>query len=605
MTDVKQCSFYSNPDYYEYLIEYRGDFLGQISKISYACGDVLTEKFAIVSVKAGQLQQLLKDVPSILFINFRNMFVLQSTSAENTSNIEPIKLNPNLNLSGSGVLVGLVDTGIDYLNKEFIREDGTTRIESIWDQTIVSDASNNNVFIGTTYSNNDINKALDASSTGKDPYSIVPSKDTNGHGTQMAGIVGARGYNKDIRGIAHDCNFVIVKLAESATFKRDLMLNGITNVPVYNTAEFVAGLEYLRRYAISINKPMIILIGIGSSDYSHDGTGLVARYINELASYRGLVVVTSTGNQGAADLHASGYTPNVGEVKTVELKIVKALNNFSFKIWVRKPNKFALNVISPSGQSSKFIPSKINQVEQIKFIYENTFLDITFFVPDNITGLQVIILSFTDIKPGIWKFQLKAEYVTDGRFDIWLSPEKTLPAGTKFLSPDPYVTLTVPSASKKIISVGYYNHLTDSIVSESGKGYPLNNFIKPDIVAPGIDILTTNINNTTTLVTGSSVAASIVAGVCALLVQWGIIDKNDSTMYSPKIINYLITGASRKPNEVYPNPSWGYGKLDVAGIFNTLSGTRSYLRSYDNYTEYYINNLFIRIPKELEVNLNE
>lgn len=131
MTDVKQCSFYSNPDYYEYLIEYRGDFLGQISKISYACGDVLTEKFAIVSVKAGQLQQLLKDVPSILFINFRNMFVLQSTSAENTSNIEPIKLNPNLNLSGSGVLVGLVDTGIDYLNKEFIREDGTTRIESI------------------------------------------------------------------------------------------------------------------------------------------------------------------------------------------------------------------------------------------------------------------------------------------------------------------------------------------------------------------------------------------------------------------------------------------------------------------------------------------
>ncbi|AYE33620.1 S8 family peptidase [Clostridium septicum] len=601
MTELKQCSFYSNPDYYEYLIEYRGDFLGQISKVSYACGDILTERFAIVSVESGQLNQLLKDVPSILFVNFRNIFVLESTPSEATSNIEPIKLNPYLNLSGSGVLVGIVDTGIDYLNKEFTREDGTTRIESIWDQTIINNIPNQSVFIGTTYSEDEINKALNAARSGKDPYLIVPSKDTNGHGTQMAGVIGARGYNKEIRGIAHDCNFVIVKLEESATYKQELLMNGITNVPVYNTAEIVAGLEYLRKYAINVNKPMIILLGLGSSDYSHDGTGLVARYINELASYRGLVVVTSTGNEGAADLHASGHISNVGEIKTTELRIVKSLQNFSFKIWIRKPNKFSLNVISPSGQNSRFITSKINQIEQINFIYENTKLDISFYVPDNTTGLQVIILSFIDIKPGIWKFQLKGEYVTDGRFDMWLSPKITLPAGTKFLTPDPYVTLTVPSASKKVISVGYYNQLTDSIVSESGKGYPLNNFIKPDIVAPGVDILTTNTDNTLTTVTGTSVAASIVAGACALLVQWGIVNGNDSTMYSPKIISYLITGASRNSTDEYPNPDWGYGKLDISGIFNTLSGTRNLL-NYDYY-EYYINNLFIRIPKEMEDSL--
>lgn len=607
VTNLKQCNFYNNPDYYEYLIEYRGNFLEEISKVSYACGDTITEKFAIISVEAGKLNQLLKDVPSIIFVNFRSMFVLEATSGEATSNIESIKNSPYLDLSGTGVLIGLVDTGIDYLNKEFTYEDGTTRIESIWDQTISNSKPDNNLFMGTTYSKEQINTALKAYASGKDPYEIVPSKDTIGHGTNLAGIVGARGFNKDIRGVAHDCTFVVVKLSESATYKRDLQLNGILDVPVYNTAEIVAGLEYLKKFAIASSKPMIILIGLGCSDYSHDGIGLLARYVNELASYRGLVVVTSTGNQGAADLHASGLASNVGDIRTSELRIEKLMQNFSFKIWVRRPNKFALNVISPSGQSSKFITSKINQVEKIKFIYENTELNINFFVPDNNTGLQVIALSFTNITPGIWKFQLKAEYVTDGRFDMWLSPDITLPPGTRFLLPDPLSTLTVPAATKKIVSVGYYNSLNDTIVAQSGKGYPLSNFIKPDIVAPGVDILTTGLNNKLATITGSSVAAAIVAGACALLVEWGIIKGNDSTMYSPKVISYLITGASRKSTETYPNPSWGYGKLDVEGIFNTLAGTRSISAFYRGYThtEYHFNKSFIRIPKEMEDNLYE
>lgn len=599
----QQCEYYYSPDYYEYLIEYRGDFLGEISKISYACGNIINKRFAIVSVKAGLITKLMQDVPSILFVDFRNAFVLESTSSENVSNIYKVKLNPYLRLSGSGVLIGIVDTGIDYLNPEFMREDNTSRIESICDQTIPN-IKNDSVFIGTTYSNEEINNAIKAKSEGKNPYDIVPSKDTNGHGTQMAGIIGARGYNKDIRGVAHDANFVVVKLSESAAFKSEIMVSGF-NVPLYNTAEIVAGLEYLLRYSLKVKKPIVIFIGLGSNDYSHDGSGLFTRYIDELASYRGVVVVAGTGNEAASETHTTGYVRNIGAITTSELNISKALSSLYFKVWVRTPNKLSMNVISPSGQNTKFITSKLYKRENFTFISENTKLQLDFLVPDNVTGLQVIIVTFTDLKPGIWKLQFRGEYITDGRYDIWLPPISLLPPNTKFLNSDSSITLTLPSAARKIVSVAHYNQDSDSVVSESGVGYPLSDYIKPDIVAPGMNILTTTLDNKTIPVSGSSTATAIVSGVCALLIQWGIVNKNDPTMYSSKVITYLITGAEKRPTDIYPNPRWGYGKLDFMGILNVLSGNRAIELpesiNTKKYNEYYVNDLFIRLPIEMEV----
>lgn len=593
------CSFYNNPNYYEYLIEYRGNFLEEISKVSYACGDIINNRFAIVSVKAGMIDNLILDVPSILFVNFREMFILESTSPENVSNIYQVKLNPYLSLDGSGILVGIVDTGIDYLNQEFIREDNTSRIDTIWDQTSPSNEGSS-LFIGKAYSNDDINKAIQVQLKGEDPYNIVPSTDTIGHGTEMAGIIGARGYSKELKGVANNCTFAVVKLIQSATFQHDLKLNGF-ELPVYNTAEVVAGIEYLRQYASEKNKPIVIFLGFGCTDYSHDGSGLFAKYIDEVGSFRGVVVVTSTGNEGNAELHSSGYINNIGEINTSELNLTKQLNNLSFRIWIRKPNKMSLNVISPSGQSTKFITSKLYKSETFSFVYEATKLTLKFYVPDNVTGNQVIILTFTDIKPGIWKLQLKGEYIADGRYDIWLPPAITLPEGTKFLNSDPEVTLSLPSSSKKIVSVGYYDQESDSIVGKSGNGFPLNTYIKPDIAAPGVNILTTSLSNKTTTVSGASVAAAITSGVCALLLQWGIVERNDLTMYASKIISYLIAGASRKPFDIYPNAHWGYGKLDFLGTINALSGTRN-LESQNNFDlEYSLNNMLLRFTLKKEV----
>lgn len=612
---------------YEYLIEYRGNFLEQMEKVDYACGYIITEKFAIVYIEGDRVYELAKAVPAILFVNYRSVFVLEGTSVEDVSNIKPIKINPYLDLKGSGVIVGIVDTGIDYMNKEFIREDDTSRIEAIWDQTIIesneevenntvngsneinktsnSSRSVKDVFTGKVYLNDEINKAILESRQGKDPYEIVPSKDTIGHGTQIASVAGARGYDKDVEGVANDCNFVIVKLRESPVYEKELRENNLPYVPLYNNAMLVSGFEYLKQYAIAKKKPMVILGGIGSPDHSHDGSDLFSRYIDELGSYRGIVFVTGCGNEGAAEGHTSGFISAVGDSITRELNISKKMKSLSFRIWVRKPNKMALVVISPSGQTTKIIEPKFNEEEEIKFIYEDTNLKVRFFVPDNITGLQVIFLDFTDIKPGVWKFELIGRYIVGGRFDIWLPPHNTLPADTKFLQPDPDQTINTEGSARKAIAVGYYNQENDSIVSESGRGFPLYGVIKPDIAAPGINIIATSIGDKKVEITGSSAAAAIVTGVSALLLQWGIVKGNDSTMYTPKIISYLVTGALRDKNTDYPNKSLGYGKLDLVGVFNYISGIITNYRSISEYIEYNIEELFVRIPSEMVVKNHE
>ena len=595
-------------DLFEFIVEYRGDFLGEIRKVDFACGYILNEKFAILVVERYRAEEVLKLVPSILYINYNSVYILEETSVMEVSNIRPIKNNPYLNIDGSGVLIGIADTGIDYLNKEFIREDDTSRIETIWDQTVESDLSidelksKDEVFIGKIFSNDQINNAIKASKSGGNPYDIVSSKDDIGHGTHLASISGASGYNEDVEGVANKSNFVIVKLKESATYKLQLKENNLPDVPVYDITEIMAGIEFLKRYAIKNKKPMVIISAIGTTDHSHDGSDLFSRYINDVASYRGIVFVTSCGNSAAEEGHASGYLKFQGDNVTKELNISKEIKKLNFRIWIRRPNRMALSIISPYGQDTKFIEPKYGEAKKLKFVYENTTVNVRMQVPDNITGLQVIIVEFRDIKPGIWRLILGGRYIVDGRFDIWLPPSITLPSGTKFLEANPDNTINEAGGARKSIAVGYYNQNNDTIVSTSGRGFPFYGVIKPDLAAPGIEILSTNAKGGNDTVSGGSVAAAIVGGCCALLLQWGIVEKNDTTMYSTKIASYLASGATRNRNIEYPSRSLGYGQLNLVGVFNNIAGIIEDINLRSNFEIYKSNNLYVRIPRGMVVN---
>ncbi|ADL51827.1 S8 family peptidase [Clostridium cellulovorans] len=614
MTTFRKCNLYYDPEALDFLVEYGGDFKGQIDKVNYACGEIITESIGIIYVYLKDVNRLLKDVPAINFIEVRRVFVLQDISPTSVDNINSIKINPYLDLSGNGVVIGIVDTGIDYLNQEFVREDGTSRIINIWDQSIVRDNTNaSNVYIGSVYSNEQINAAIVAANNKQDPYSIVPSKDEIGHGTRMAGIIGARGYTGEFQGIAHDSEFVVVKLRESPNYRRRLEKNGVNIVPTYNGSEVIAALEYLRTMYSNLKRPMVIYLGVGSTEGSHDGTNFFSRYVSSLGSIRGLCAVVGTGNEGASQGHVSGFLKGVGDMKAVELSIPVEIKTFTMYIWVQKPNRASLNVISPTGEESKVIQSKSDKEYLVKFIFVNTNMSVRYYTPEYYTGHELIRIEFTDIKPGIWTLQLIGVYVTNGRFDIWLPPSETLPPNTVFLNPDPYNTLTMPSDAINVVTPAF-SGLDNSVIATSGKGFNTNGLINPDIITVGVDVLTTNVGGGKTTVSGSSVATAIVVGACALLLEWGIVDGNDTTMYTKKVRSYLMYGAARNEVQTYPNRESGYGELDLLGTFNIISKSSRYIVDtldkdvlisecktrkvkYYKFIEFSANTIFFRIPK--------
>ncbi|WP_097034085.1 S8 family peptidase [Clostridium tertium] len=596
MENTVGCKNYLDENSPGFVIEYRGNFKEEIDKVDYACGDIINENLAVISVEEKNLDRLRKDVPSIIFIEARSIYVLQDISPINVDNINAVKINKYLNLTGKGIIIGMIDTGIDYLNKEFIREDGTSRIIKIWDQTINTNRKGN-LYIGTEYLNEDINRAIESSKIGHNPYDIVASKDEIGHGTNMAGIIGARGYDSNIEGIATDCEFMIVKLLPSPNYIKILRENNLPVVPVYNNSEVLSAIEYLRRSAYELRKPLVLYIGVGSYNGSHDGHNITDRFITAIARRRDIVFVAGTGNAGNYEGHSTNFISNEGEVKNSELLMTKELKIFVMHIWIQKPNKMSLNIIAPSGEESGFIVPNIESRDTRIFYLINTKVEIRSYDPESFTGHQLFILNFSEIKPGIWMIKLRGEYITDGRYDIWLQDKYILPEGTKFLNPNPYNTLTIPSTAKNLITVAYYNGLNNSLVSASGKGFNTNGLINPDIATEGINILTTSSgSNNISKVSGSSAASAIVAGACALLLQWGIVDKNNLSMYSIKLRSLLIYSADRDDIYEYPNEDLGYGRLNLLEVFKVLGGN---YRVNKDMLEYLIGNLYIRIPNDI------
>jgi len=619
VASFRDCNLYYDSKVGNYLIEYKGNFDEQIKKLDYACGQIVTEIIAIVAVAEKDIRRLLRDVPSIRYIDFRNMYVLQDISPSFVNTINVIKNNPYINLTGKGVLIGLLDTGIDYLNEEFIREDGTSRIISIWDQSIRSD-TNEELYMGTLYSNEQINAAINASKNKQDPYLVVPSKDERGHGTSLAGIIGARGYSSDFQGIAHDSDFVVVKLFESTNFKETLKENGVKDTPVYNASEIVSAVDHLRKTSLILRRPMVICLSIGSTEGSHSGGSLISRYIASIGSVRGICIVAGGGNEGASQGHASGFIKGVGDMQVVELKIPTEMKRFSFYIWVRKPNRISINVISPTGETSQLVESKKDKVQVFNFLFVRTVMTVKYHTPEYFTGNENIEVIFNNIKPGIWTFQLIGVYVTSGRFDIWLPPKDTLPEDTIFLSADPFNTLTTPSMANNVVTAAYVGE-DGSFISSSGRGFDLSSNVNPNIAAVGENLLTTKPLGGITTMSGASAAVGVIAGACALLLEWGVVNGNDPTMYSKKIISYLMYGAKRNELYKYPSREVGYGELDLLGTFNVISrGYRTdkikaefqivsdkkeeFLPQEDKFIKYTIGSVFVRIPRDKLKNIN-
>lgn len=568
-------NFYNDKNYISFVVAYDGDIQKEIDDIKDASIFFIDDNFAILSIKLQNYMETIRSIKSIIYIELNGIYTLGESPVEDSK--APIfHINPSLNLRGSGVVVAIVDTGIDYLNNEFMREDETTRILRIWDQTIDNGKTPDGFISGSEYTEEDINKAIQAQKQGQNPYDIVPSKDDYGHGTKMAGIVGARGMNREIVGVAPDCEFIIIKLQEADKEYVDFYYAKGDKAKYRNT-DIIMALKYLYELSFTLNKPMIIYLPLGSNLGDHAGASILERYVDTKISGRNsLFVVTSTGNQGNTDTHTSGRIKSNGDSQIIELNCGKEQQGLVLQIYAQRPSKIKLGILSPSGEVFENTnPRKtkhilIDDSPTWKFIYEGTRVQVTYDSPDEFTGDEKFVIKMDGVTEGVWRFILTGNNIVDGKYYAWILQRELLAEDTRFLNPSPYTTLTIPGTAKTIINTSYYNQNNGAIVSESGRGYTTKDYIQPIITAGGINAITTKPGGGTITMSGASVAGAILAGCCALILQWAVVDGNDPQMYATKLQAYIIRGARKREGDTYPNRQWGYGILDMQEIFKSL-----------------------------------
>lgn len=602
--DFERETFQNYKDYSEvvgFIVEYTSrDELLKINNIPDASVVALDANFAIVYVPFNRILEVEPYVKDIVSIEVPVIYTLQQSSPVEASGAPLFHNNPFLQLNGRGVIVGIVDTGIDYLNNEFMREDETTRIVRIWDQSLDGENEIYGARLGIEYNSDQINEAIQANKRGEDPYAIVKTKDDIGHGTMVASLVGARGINPEVMGAAPDCDFAIVKLKQAPSVILDYAGVSTPGAGRYATVEVLLAIRYLSRLASDLKRPMVICVALGSNTGAHDGTNAVETIITNTTSQLALACVTGTGNEGDTDTHTEGKFDKPGQIKNIEVRMGKGQKDLNFQIYIQQPDKVSIGVVSPSGEVVEKIPVRLSKVENVQFIYEGTRMRISYIYPDPVTGDEVISIEARGLREGIWQFRLYGDYIVDGRYWSWLPQRSLLDPDTKFLSPSQYTTLTIPGTSRGAIVAAFYNQNNNATVGQSGRGFTRDGRVKPDIAAGGINAVVTMPGGGTRVVSGSSVATAITAGCCALIMQWGAVDGNDPNLYATEIRTYLIRGTNMRVGDIYPNEQWGYGAIDMKGVFDSIREnlTGGVSQTRDN-EEYSVGNLFVSKPTDI------
>lgn len=484
-----------------------------------------------------------------------------------SSGITQIQREP-LTLTGRGVIISIIGTGIDYTNPAFLNADGTTRILAIWDQTIQTGTPPKGYYYGTEYTREEINRALQS----EDPFSIVPSRDENGHGTSMASVAAGSRVNRGLgfQGAAPDADIVVVKLKECKPYLRSFYLLP-QGVPAFQENDIMLAVQYADSYTEPFRRPAVICIGLGTNYGDHTGSSPLGKYLNALAVNRSRAIVVAGGNEGNASHHHVGILNNRGgrteNSKAVEVR-VEGGSGFIMELWGSLPDVFTVFIRTPGGETIPPVRLGIRENVTFNFVYERSRVTITGFFVEPESGEELITMRIEDPTPGIWTFRVEAAgEIHNGEFHIWLPITQFLSAPAYFLEPSPYVTLTDPAMASNVIGVSTYDAANNSFYINSGRGFSRNGIIRPDFAAPGVNVPTINGRET-----GSSLAAAITAGAVAQFMQWAVVEGNNRLVESREIKNYFIRGASRNFDLSYPNREWGYGRLNVMGTFDALIG---------------------------------
>ncbi|MGI6751942.1 MAG: S8 family peptidase [Anaerovoracaceae bacterium] len=541
----------------EIIVKYNGNIMEIMDDIPVQI-EILSENYAIFTLDISLIPSLYL-FPQIEYLELPKILTPFLEASLSAACINAVQDPDDFGLLGNGVLIGIIDSGIDYRHPDFRNADGTTRIISIWDQaaTGVPPAGFHK---GTEYTMEEINQAL---LIPRGQPSPVPQEDVLGHGTAVTGIAAGNGRSSggSQRGVAPESSIIVVKLAEY----QSLLFSQTTDV--------MRGIKYIIDKGLDMKMPLSINLSYGTNDGSHNGLSLFETYIDEMAFKWKTVISVASGNEGAAAHH---YFGRVGQNQTLDVvfSIAPGLPSFPMVLWKNFVDNLAFELISPFGSSSGILtfetpPGTLSLLDDASVFF-------VFGQPTHYSYDQEIFFLFQSekrpIPPGHWILRVYGQSVIDGRFDVWLPTIEEVSSGTGFLSPSPFTTLTIPSTAYNVITVGAYDARRDSIAAFSGKGCPRNEaFIKPDLTAPGVGILSTRAGGGYDSFTGTSVAAPFVTGSAALMMEWGIVKGNDPFLYGQRVKAFLQRGARRKPGIIYPNCTWGYGTLCLINTMDALA----------------------------------
>ena len=543
----------------------RSDFISRLSNeqnIYFA--QTLGGRYDLLYTNVNNIQKIIDLLGTSYISSASSLLGLQDTIHLDAAGITPVQFQPYLDLKGSGIAIGFVDTGIDYTLDAFRYEDGTSKILAIYDQTIQSYTPPDDFPIGIEFTNEQINAALRS----ENPFEVVPHRDESGHGTFLASVAAAR-MSDEYSGAAPDSSLIIVKVRKVRQFYLDRYAVPKDLEYAFGSISVMVGVEYIVRKAAELGLPVVICIGLGGNFGSHDGFSIFEDYLSGISNLRGVCLCIAAGNEAEARHHMQKTIPKTSKVDNIDIKVGESNGNIYMSLWNTVADKMSVAVRSPTGEIISRVPpiSELSYTQSL--ILEPSTVTIEYYFPVEGTGDQLTIVKVLNATPGIWTINVYGDIVLNGTFDAWLPLTGFIKEGTEFLAATPYGTVTMPSTMFGAISCGAYDHLKNSLYSKSSWGPTRSMAMDPTLVAPGVNIggfYPTGYG----AMSGTSVSTAITAGACALLMQWGIVQKNDVSLSTYQIRAYLIRGCSRSEVMSYPNTQWGYGRLDLLQTFNRL-----------------------------------
>ncbi len=487
-----------------------------------------------------------------------NCYALLDVNVMNQTGISALQNFPTLNLLGTGIMIGFLDTGIDYTNPVFRNSSGGTKIAGIWDQTIQTGNVPEGFSYGSEYTEEQINEALRSGV----PETIVPTKDTNGHGTFLASIAaGNADLSNGFQGAAPGATLAVVKLKETKRYLKEFY-NIKTDAISFQENDIMMGLRYLHLLAVKRNMPLVICVALGSNFGGHNGASVLSLLLQQYAQLENRCVVIGGGNEANMRHHFQGKLEE-GKIQEVEIRVEKEGAGFVAELWTTFPNVVTVYISSPSGEQSPLISVRQGSFYTLEFPFDKTEVTVEYRLLLTNNDSQLIFLRFSNPAPGIWKIGVNPLKRTDGIYHIWLSIEEFQENNAYFLEANPDMTLTEPGSTYGAMTVSYYNGVDNAVDINSGRGYTRSNLIKPDFAVPGVQVTGASMDGRFVKRSGSSIAAGITAGASALIMEWLGQQEEIRGVTTSQVANIILLGTNQGVFSEYPNREWGYGTMNI------------------------------------------